>query len=104
LTTRSVVGKDDRWRQPEESPSCPERGCPAKAGAALRRRQSRLARVSVRATETKPGPASNRGNRVKRAILPAAISDAAAIRLLAKAGRREQLFPRGATGRRDRER
>jgi hypothetical protein len=36
---------------------------------------------------------------VKRAILPAAISDTAVIRWLAEAGRREQPFPRGAAGR-----
>jgi hypothetical protein len=60
LITEDVVGKDDRWLMPEESPSCTERGCPVKAGEALRRRQSTLARFGARATETIPNPPGNR--------------------------------------------
>ena len=98
LKTQDSGGKDDRWLRLEESPSCTERGCPVKAGEAFRRRQSRLARFGARATETVPISSGNRGAGVKRAILPAAISDSAVIRLLAKAGSREQPFPRGAAG------
>jgi hypothetical protein len=54
----------------------------------------------ARATETKPGPPihGTAEHRVKRAILPAAISDPAAIRLLAEAESREQSPGEPATG------
>ena len=72
----------------EESPSCTERGCPVKAGEAPRgvdspdRRAKRFAREQQR-----PNRRVTAG--VKRAILPAAISESAASRLLAEAGSRE---------------
>lgn len=94
--------KDDRWPGGlEESPSCRERGCPVKAGAASQRRQSRLARGQPReSNRDQTGFAVPQGGerRVKRAILPAAISDPAAIRLLAEAESREQSPGDPATG------
>ena len=66
----------------------------SRGGAGRRRRQSRLARraAGARATETKP---ARRRTGVKRAILPAAISDSAVIRWLAEAGSREPPRRRG---------
>ncbi len=72
----------------EESPSCAERGCPAKAGEALRRRQSRSARGQPRESNSDQDRRFAAG--VKRAILPAAISGSAVTRWLAQAGSREQ--------------
>src|SRR5215218_9885051 len=74
---------------PEESPSCTEHGCPVKAGEAGGRPRvdspDWRAACRARATETKPAVTAG----VKRAILPAAISESAASRLLAEAGSRE---------------
>ncbi len=74
----------------EESPSCTEQGCPVKAGETRQRVDSPHWRV--------PGRESNRNQTrgprsggLKRAILPAAISDSTVCRLLAKVGSREQL-------------
>ncbi len=73
----------------EESPSCTEQGCPVKAGEARQRVNSPYRRV--------PGRESNRNQTrgprpggLKRAILPAAISDSTVCRLLAEVGSREQ--------------
>ena len=75
--------------EPEESPGCIERGCLVKAREAWRHVDSPDWRAgdSARATETRPDRLA--GTWVKRAILPAAISDPAAIRLLAEAESRE---------------
>ena len=78
-------------------------GCPVKAGEAGCRPVDspdwRIGAAGARATETMPD-ACERGG-VKRAILPAAISDPAVIRLLAEAESREQPRPRrrGRSGR-----
>ena len=75
----------------EESPSCTERGCLVKAREAAARPstvQIGVPGTGARATETKPDAATR--TRLKRAILPAAISDPAVIRLLAEAESREQ--------------
>ena len=76
---------------PEESPSCTERGCPVKAGEALASVDSPDWRaVRPRESNRDHTEPANRSAGVKRAILPAAISDPAAIRLLAEAESREQ--------------
>ena len=66
-------------------------------GGAFGRRQSRLARFRTR-EQQKPFHAVSAA-RLKRAILPAAISDPAASRLLAEAESREQSPLRAVTGR-----
>ena len=71
-------------------------------GGAFRRRQSRLACFRTR-EQQKPFRFGFRTERLKRAILPAAISDPAASRLLAKAERREQ-SPHSGDRSQDRER
>ena len=91
-----MASQDGRCRKAEESPSCAEQRCLTKvreAGSDARR-QSRPAHraTGARATETRPDRLA--GIWVKRAILPAAISDPAAIRLLAEAESREPLDPR----------
>ena len=102
LTTENVGGRmvADLWVRGKSDPH--RARVPGESrGGAVRRRQSRLALVwrSRRLSE------SNRDQAawlhpcgVKRAILPAAISDAAVIRWLAKAGSREQP-PRRRSGR-----
>ncbi len=89
FTTRTRAGRTvaDLLRS-EESPGCKERGCPAKAGEALRRRQSRSARGQPRESNSDQDRRFAAG--VKRAILPAAISGSAVTRWLAQAGSREQ--------------
>ena len=75
-------------KTPEESPSCTEQGCLVKAREARRatgRRQSRSARGQPRESNRD----QSRATGVKRVILPAAISESAASRLLAEAGSRE---------------
>jgi hypothetical protein len=62
-------------------------------GGAARRRQSRSARATTRESNRDHSAAAFSNGavrRVKRAILPAAISESAVIRLLAEAGSREQ--------------
>jgi len=79
LTPRWVRGKSElhRARVPGES-----------RGDVFGRRQSRLARDTSR--ESNRDHAAGKPSGVKRVILPAAISDSAAMRWLAQAGSREQ--------------
>ena len=89
----------------EESPSCAERRCLVKA----REAGERLSTVQIGAPGNRCESNSNqtgRGNayRLKRAILPAAISDPTAIRWLAEVESREQPSPARAGRSQDRER
>src|SRR5262245_11346303 len=75
---------------PEESPSCTERGCPVKAGEA-RVDACRQSRSAWRVHESNRNHSAAGTWRLKRAILPAAISDRTVCRLLAKVRGREQV-------------
>ncbi len=85
---------------PEESPGCKERGCPVKAGETVLVAVDSPDRHAL-ARESNRDQACKR--RVKRAILPAAISESAATRLLAKAGGREPSRRRRRDRRKSRE-
>ncbi len=74
----------------EESPSCTEQGCPVKAGETRSRVDSPDWRVARRESNSNQTRGFRPGG-LKRAILPAAISDSTVCRLLAKVGSREQL-------------
>ena len=92
----STLTNEDEWEgwslasSPEESPSCTERGCPVKAGEAPPGVDSPDWRAVRRARATETMSSGQCRVEVKRAILPAAISESAASRLLAEAGSREQ--------------
>lgn len=93
LHLNTLMERSEGWslalRGLEESPSCIEHGCPVKAG------EARFIALTVQ-IGTLLERESNRDQTagfwvggVKRAILPAAISDSTACRLLAKVGSRE---------------